>query len=69
MRIVAAVSLFSPFGMMVRLLGEEGDAGHEAERRDKVLELELLGDGVPTASGELPTACVVRAEASCFLGK
>ena len=43
---------------MVRLLGEEGDARHEAERLDKVLELELLGNGVPTASGELPRSCV-----------
>jgi hypothetical protein len=32
--------------MMIRLLGEQSDAGHEPERRHEVCEDEALGDAV-----------------------
>src|ERR1700674_529906 len=38
-----------PFGMVVELLGHQGGAGHEAERRVEVREHEFPGDGVAPA--------------------
>lgn len=43
-----------PFRMVVHLIGDQSDSGHESERLVEVLELELLHDRVASAIVQFP---------------